>query len=334
LNTPYRRPLLLHDITARSKIAPVAFASPSDFTLRPVGTVDTIRPQDNAVIYCVDPKSERALFTLYDDLPSMLRAPFLYEAQFSAARQIVTVPFERLEECASAGGAKPAFVFSIGRCGSTLLTALLGAIGVNSVSEPDILTQLAELPYQERAWLSPEALPRLILACVGSLRTHCGNDVVIKLRSQCIHIAADIVQACPGAKFIFVLRDRHPWAQSRYRAFGETPGFIAHMLARSIHCIDDLARTGCDLRLVWYEDLRDAPGPTLRRAGMFDTLSPDDEARLCAASRQDSQAGSHLAKRSLPRAGMAAHDLASFEESWSRIRPDALLERYALGRLR
>jgi len=334
VNSQYRRPLLLHDITARSKIAPVAFASPEDFTLRPVRTVDTIRPTDNAVIYCFDQKSERALFTLCDDLPAMLRAPFLYEAQFAAARQIVTVPFERLEEYAGAGGAKPTFVFSIGRCGSTLLTALLGAIGVKSVSEPDILTQLADLPYQERAWLSPEALPRLILACVGSLRTHCGNDVAIKLRSQCIHIATDIVQACPGAKFIFVLRSRQPWAQSRYRAFGETPAFIAQMLARSVQCIDELARTGCDLRLVWYEDLRDAPGPTLRCLGMFDALSPDDEARLCTASAQDSQRGSHLAQHALPRTAMAAHELASFEETWSRIRPKALLERYALGRLR
>jgi hypothetical protein len=334
VSSDYRRPLLLHNITGRSKIAPVAFASPEDFTLSPVGTIDSIRPQDNAVIYCVDTRSERALFTLCDDLPAMLRAPFLYEAQFAAARQIVTVPFERLEECAGASGATPVFVFSIGRCGSTLLTALLGASGVNSVSEPDVLTQLAELPAAARAWLSPAALPHLIRACAGSLRTHCGGDVVIKLRSQCIQIAADIVHACPGAKFVFMLRERHAWAQSRHRAFGETPGFIAHLLARGVQCIDELAQTGCDLRIVWYEDLRAAPAATLRGLGLPGT-SPlrHDAARLAAVSAQDSQRGSHLAQHALSRPAMTTAELAAFEHSWCRIRPGALLERYGLERL-
>jgi hypothetical protein len=330
----YRRPILLHDITARSKLAPVAFASPEDFTLSTVSTIDTIRPQDNAVIYCFDPGSERALFTLCDDLRALLQAPFLYEAQFAAARQIVTVPFERLEECACARGATPVFVFSIGRCGSTLLTALLGAIGANSVSEPDVLTQLAELPAPTRARLSPAALPCLIRACVGSLRTHCGDGVVIKLRSQCIHIAAAILHACPDAKFVFMLRDRHAWAQSRHRAFGETPVFIAHLLARSIQCIDELAQAGCDLHIVWYEELRDAPTATLRRLGMFDAaLSRHDAVALSAVSAQDSQAGSHLAQRALRRTAPGPYDLAAFEKTWSRIRPDALLERHGLQRL-
>jgi len=327
MNGAFRRALVLHDIVARSKLAPVAFASATDFTLRPVRCLDRLEPQDRAIIYCFDAAAERALFTLCDDLPAMLQAPFLYEAQFNGARQIVTVPFERLDECVQAPGAQPSFVFSIGRCGSTLLSALLGSIGVPSVSEPDILTQLAEYPPHD---VSPGTMALLVRACVASLSAHCGQTFVVKLRSQCSRIAVDIARAWAGAQVIFMLRAPIPWAMSRYRAFGETPDFLARLLARSIENYHHLAQAGCDPKLVWYEDLQSRPAATLAALGL---LNGGCEAPLAAIMARDAQHGSHLSKCTLPAKSMGEDGRREFEAAWRAVCPTALIERYGLERL-
>jgi len=332
LSTHFRRALLLHDIVARSKLAPVAFAAPTDFQLRAPRCIDQLRGDDKALIYCFDPVAERALFTLHDDLHAVLQAPFLYEAQFLQARQVATIPFERLDSIFNGvDKARPSFVFSTGRCGSTLLSALLAAAGARSVSEPDVLTQLAELPESDRARLSPGAANLLVRACIGSIQAHCGDDVVIKLRSQCSRIGTEIVQACPQAKIIFMLRGRHAWAMSRYRAFDESPVFLARLLAWSIARYDDLVATGRDIKLLWYEDLKSAPLATLRSIG---TCAPD---ALCSRLRdvlaRDSQQGSHLSQCALPAQAMPAEALAAFDRAWADIRPDALIARHGLERL-
>ncbi len=331
MSNRFRRALFLHDIVARKKPAQVAFAAASDFDLRPVRCIGSLSELDNALIYCFDAVAERALFTLCDDLPGVLKAPFLYEAQFLQAKQMVSIPFEQLDGLFDAPAANPSFVFSIGRCGSTLLSALLGAAGVQSVSEPDILTQLAELPEAARACLSPGTTEVLVRTCVGSLQAHCGNDVVIKLRSQCSRISTDIVQVCPGAKIIFMLRGRHDWARSRYRAFGETPAFMAHLLAWSIARYHDLAMTGRDVKLIWYEDLQAAPLTALQTLGV-DGNSVSAGKLACVLAR-DAHHGSHLSHCALPAATMPQEALAAFDRVWAELRPHELIARYGLERL-
>jgi hypothetical protein len=335
----FRRAIVLNDIAARMKPAGVAFAAPADFDLIPVRFIEgldgaCLGADAKALIYCFDAAAERALFTLCDDMPRILQAPFLYEAQFLQARQVVSVPFERLEGLFDLPEARPTFVFSIGRCGSTLLSALLAAAGRQSVSEPDVLTQLAELPAAARATLSPGAPALLVRACVASLQTHCGADVVIKLRSQCSRIATEIVSACPAARIIFMLRGRHAWARSRHRAFDETPGFLAELLAWSVERYNDLVATGRDVQLVWYEDLLAAPCDTLRRIG---ALGDDAECQLAdrvdAVMARDVQHGSHLSQCTLPDSEMPAEALVAFDRHWADVRPDRLIARYGLERL-
>jgi hypothetical protein len=332
LSTGFQRALLLHEILGRSKYAEVAFAAPSDFQLRPLRCIDSLRSEHNALIYCFDPVTERALFTLCDDLRPVLRAPFLYQAQFLQARRVATIPFERL--AASFGDlpeAKPTLVFSIGRCGSTLLSALLAAIGMRSVSEPDVLTQLAELSDTERACLSPGTTKLLVEACIASLQVHCGDEMVIKLRSQCSRIATEIVAASPEARIVFMLRGRHAWARSRYRAFDESPAFLARLLAWSLSRYHDLVATGRDVKLVWYEDLYSAPLVTLRSIGA--RASEDLAPRLQAVLARDAQHGSHLSQTALLQNEMPVEALAAFDREWAAICPNGLIARYGLERL-
>jgi hypothetical protein len=206
---------------------------------------------------------------------------------------------------------------------------MLSAIGVASVSEPDALSQLAQLLAAAPHGMAPGFLPLVVRACVGSLRRHCGDRFVIKLRSQCNYVAADIVRAMPGAQCIFMLRaDRVAWARSRSLAFGEDPALLAQSLASGIGTYHALAMAGCAPHLIWYEDVRADPARVLRELGF--TVDASGVAALGASLAGDSQKGTHLARGSVPGLRMAADAVAAFNAAWARVRPQALIDRYGL----
>ncbi len=328
----YRRVMLRHDILGRCKKAAIDFASPADFTLGPPLRVGSLPPEDGAIPYCFDPVTERVWFAVCADADAVLRAPFLYAAQFTRARQIVTVPFEMLEDCMPVSGAAPTAVFSIGRCGSTLLAGLLDKLGVRAVSEPDVLSQLAQMLASPPHGMAPGYLGCLVRICYGSLRVHCGDGFLVKLRSQCNHVAADIMRAWPAARCVFMLRgDRHAWARSRYRAFGETAHELARLLAWGISTYHALSQTGCDLKLLWYEDLRDSPAWALRAAGFAVELGQISVLR--DRLDEDSQSGTALARGLAGFGTMPESELAAFDCAWAAHRPAALIEQHGLQRL-
>ncbi len=328
----YRRAVSVHDILARDKKAAIDFASPADFTLGPPARVDAWQPEPGASPYCFDPSTERLWFALCAAEDAVLRAPFLYAAQFAQARQIATVPFEMLDACLPVGSAAPTIVFSIGRCGSTLLARLLHQLGIPGVSEPDVLSQLAQMLAAPGHGMAADYLGCLVRACYGALRLRCGDGFVVKARSQCNHVAVDIMRAWPAARCVFMLRgNRRAWARSRYRAFGETGKELAHMLAWGIVTFDALWQAGCDPKLLWYEDLRDSPAWALRTAGfaVADTHIPLLRNRLT----EDSQGGTALARDLAGFGDMPESEAAAFEAAWATHRPDVPIERHGLQRL-
>ena len=106
-------------------------------------------------MFCCDFPGERVWYTVVPDVAAVFEAAFVYQAQRVNATQILSMPIEALEERESFDDPEPVFVFSVGRCGSTLLSSLLKATGRWSVSEPDIFTQLAVMRPAERQTLVP-----------------------------------------------------------------------------------------------------------------------------------------------------------------------------------
>ena len=86
--------------------------------------------------YCFD-FDERKVFCV--STPDIGGATFFYHAQRRCAQSVIKVPFDALPEAEES----PTLVFSIGRCGSTLLHRAFEAAGVRTVSEPDYFTQAA-----------------------------------------------------------------------------------------------------------------------------------------------------------------------------------------------
>lgn len=320
----------IFDILARRKKAPIAVASPQDFDLRFSRSEHAAEAALRGLPYCADFASKRLMYALCrDDLQRVLYAPFLYLAQFEAAEQIATVPFGRLAEMERHGACQPTFIFSIGRCGSTFLVAALNAAGLSSVSEPDVLTQVAQPAVTKSL---PEQVDPLIRACLMGIRHHVGPDFAVKLRSQCNGIAVRIARLFPNATFVYLLRTASPWAESRLRAFHGEPKVLAGQLKWGIDTIHALAReTGQPPLVLWYEDLIADPVSAVQR--LFRAERPSLQAAIARVSSQDSQAGSSLDRSVIASRNVSRERLKRFYEEWKRVRPSDLIEKYSLQRI-
>ena len=128
-----------HAIRLRTReIATIS--GPGDFGLEVGRAVDSSRMFDADVSpYCFD-FPNRTLFCV--STPDISGATFFYQAQRLQARSVIKIPFESLPE----GPPSPALIFSIGRCGSTLLVRALEAAGLRAVSEPDFYHASRLLP--------------------------------------------------------------------------------------------------------------------------------------------------------------------------------------------
>lgn len=331
---PQLPPVTLHEIVSRRKKSASATAAPTDFILRLSGELPDESSGWPGIPYCADFDAARAWFARCPGAERWLHAPFLWAAQFEQAKQIAMVPFERLEGLISGTSLQPTFFFSISRCGSTLISSLLNASGLATVSEPDLLTQLATEKFEGHRQISREVTSLLIRACLSSLAARWGEHLAVKLRSQCNAIAPEMAALFPRANFVVILRDRVSWAASRYNAFGGEPRKLANMYKRGIQTYHRLWSAGVAPALIWYEDILKEPMTVLRRLlerGV--PLAPLHEERIRSVFDTDSQSGSPLARGRLPRRKLTREQIGEFEDEWQRIRPVELIARYSLERI-
>jgi len=262
--------------------------------------------------YCFD-LDDRKLFCV--STPDIKGATFFYQAQRQSAQSVIKVPFDALPEAL----ASPTLIFSIGRCGSTLLHKAFEAAGVRAVSEPDYFTQAALYMAHDRA-----------LQGVIGRATQLLPYAVIKLRAECNNAPLLIAGGFPAPRVMFVLRDPVDWAVSVRRVTGVNHGAIAALLRSLLVGLDSLTRH-YEVRLCYYEDFKD-----LGAAYVNDLLAwMESDARITAETaselaRKDAQEGSIVARAP---AGDAQEDAAfreAFRAEWRIARPASLIERLGL----
>lgn len=311
------RPILFFDIDTRQE-ALRDEVRPDDFVLR--RRDEPVAFPHRALAYCADLQAERVLYTTHGDaLPGLFDAPFLYEAQLAAARHVVSVPYERLDDAAPPMACEPpVLVFSPGRTGSTLLARLLSAAGAPCASEPDMLAQVCRFGREDRLRMGMEMEPALLRACLVSVLAGLGGTGVIKLRSHCNARPLPLLGAVPGARAIFMLRGGRAWARSRHRAFGEDPVTVAHGLRMAADALDKLAGEP-GLTVLWFEALRSDPLGVL--TGLLERAP--DAAAVSAAMARDAQGGTALARDALPRGELSRDFDAAFRSAWLDARAGA-----------
>jgi hypothetical protein len=152
---------------------------------------------------------------------------FYYSAQFLNANQMIQVPiaeFHRMAQKVGDPQGEMVYLFSTGRCGSTLFQQMMSAFPRTvSLSEPDSFTCVHAL---KNKGVSPTELKTIMQSVVRLEGKRCGKGhrLVIKTRSQCTWQANMISELFPNAHFLFMYRNAIDVAFSNIRAFLHLPG--------------------------------------------------------------------------------------------------------------
>lgn len=181
-------------------------------------------------LYALELDEPRSAVFVRLDRQLDLSGPFLVDQQRDGARDVLVVPMDAFFGLADGLEAPVdlAFLFSTGRCGSTLASRMLASLPrVLSVSEPDVYSNLVEA----RSMLGHDEAVKLIRAatvvlCHGLGASH-ADHVVVKPRSEPVLQRGAYAAAFPGARHVFMYRGVVGYSRSvaRYarRLLGEVP---------------------------------------------------------------------------------------------------------------
>ena len=321
-------------VAGRQKRFARGIASPQDFALEFSGEIQPAPDAWPGTVYCADFENRHLWFTECDADDNALTAPLLWAEQYASARRVTAVPFERLVEFNRTTAERPTLIFSIGRCGSTLLSRLLVACGVRAVSEPDLLTQLATVRFghQESAGVDLDRV--LMQSCLASFAVQSGGEPVIKLRSQCNRLADALAREFPDGTFVMLLREPTRWLRSRFTAFGGDPKALARLYRDGIVTYDRIVSTGVRSKVVWYEDMLASPLRVLQTV-LGRNIAKEERlmSEVQHVMMNDSQRGTPLGRDRMKAREISETGLEEFWTEWQRIRPNALIARHSLARL-
>lgn len=315
-------------------------SAPEDFKLGDpkAESADSVLSDPRWTLYCLDLQRMEARFVKSPEDIDLTQAPFLFQDQYKFAQEVLSIDFATFHKLAatlSPDSSHVVFIHSVGRCGSTLLSKVLGSVpGICSLSEPDPATQLTE-------WRSCKLLPEkeLLALADSSTRFACkawparGKDSfwAFKYRAQCIEISDMLMTAFPRAKQLFIHREPLSWLESVFRAFAdkdayrdpEFAAFFEEIWARWLPLIRTRQRRGKPMAvsetwmLVWigvretlarhkatglpfhelsYESLQANPESVLKEVFKYCGIEVSDWSRVLSCLQHDSQAGTTIAR--------------------------------------
>jgi LPS sulfotransferase NodH len=236
-------------IVHRQKFAELATAQRKDFwVLHSHWAQRSVVLKAGVTLYSLD--SEYATFVECPDVDLEEEHDFYYVAQYRRALRIILLPIADFHAMAAELGdsapGKLVFVYSTGRCGSTLLLKMLSALpGTRSISEPDSFTciQAKNSGFSEADKINLLRSASRFTA-QKALRPGTGM-LIVKFRSQCTEQAAVVSSILPGIKLLFMYRDACKVSFSFLRAFStmppvnlifdhRVPGFLKRIIAGEI----------------------------------------------------------------------------------------------------
>ncbi len=273
-------------ITGRRKRYRFDSAAFGDFDTGVATTLPDVDPE-TVLPYAADYHAMRLM--MVDTSRAQVESdPFLYLSQFERARYCVKTRLRHIPvDLGEVAEPDVTFVFSIGRCGSTLVSNLAKAAGVTAYSEPDAVLGLPD-------FTSPGARPRverLLRSVVGMLHRHAGRQpIVVKLRTNSNRDIRWFSQCFPRARFVFLSRNLVPWSRSYATVFNWTAEQMLRNLTNAVAAHDHLREIGLLSAFIPYETLISAPHASVERL-LGTPLDSKAQDRVADAMAQDSQAG-------------------------------------------
>lgn len=250
-----------------------------------------------ALPYCLDFLRAAAIYVAEADVRAVQAAPFYYLYLRRHAHRVLRVPLDHAFVSRPATVEHPVFLFSPGRCGSTLMSQVLFEAGIPSVSEPDFYTQMASWFWSRPFNPLAPRYRQAMWAMSADLSAALGAVPVVKLRAECAR-APELFVPNRAARTIVLFRRFENWSRSTTRVFGNGPGKTVGKYMTALRCYAWLARHSRCL-LVRYEDWLSDPCFAARALGDFleRPISPEAVDRAC---RVHSQEGTPLIDRVRP----------------------------------
>jgi Sulfotransferase family len=349
-------------ILGRKRTDATQMVSLDDFQLREVDAGDdacaAVADRRNVTPYCLDHNNRRMIFAETPPEIDLSDAPFYYQAQYETATRLIAIPYDQVHEIAARRPGRPAdhvFIFSVGRCGSTLMSKMWSRLDdTESLSEPDIFSAIN---YQHgEGHLSEREAAQLLGTTMRLVNrsARAQKRLVIKFRAQCIGIADLMFRQYPAASFIFMYRNAIDCVDSYLRVFGALP-LPEQVFRRAFpyaqpqpekyqrlsrlgqpmlvwlvcaHSYLRLRQRGLPFVAIKYEALVQKPHDSAARlfahCGISDALTE----HACAAMTEDAQAGTRLARNADGKRTLTADDcefIRAFFAERAGMEPDETL---------
>lgn len=178
----------------------------------------------------------------------LFEAPFLYLAQRNYAERVVEVELSSLDLSNELIQDDITFVFSIGRCGSTLVSKIFSKLDYLNVSECDVFTQTD----------NKKAID-FTLKAFQFYNYEDNTKILIKNRSQTNKFVDMYIENYPNAKYIFLYRDKESWAKSFNAKFGFGKNELNYLYKLGYNALRKLLIGNVDLEVWNYHDLVNNP---------------------------------------------------------------------------
>lgn len=282
-----------------------AISSRRVFKLKLIGpTLLSPTAFDTLHIHHIDSERSEVFWCAVSDQTDVMRHPFYYQGIRANAVEGVSVSFEHLSAWQRPLQARPVFIFSIGRCGSTLFSNVCGAAGLQSWSEPDSFTNLAtDQNLRENPWIF-RALSRVALNDLADKAAIAGQaSFGLKLRSHVTPICEELCTHHPDSLCFFLVRDPIDWAKSVHRTFGQGPVRLATRLVDTIEQLRLARARGLDVQVIDYEMLTRFPHQQVERIVSVIGGGESNQEALEVIMNTDAQKGTSIAQgtgRALP----------------------------------
>gem|GEM_PF-1489455 len=208
---------------------------------------------------------------LYSTLsnPGIIDRPFLYMAQREQASFLIQQSFDNLT-IDNIDQEQLIFVFSMGRCGSTLISNLLRHCGVKSVAECDAFMKAD----------NDEAILKII-SQFTSLAPYEGSTIAFKFRgATCRHIEL-YLRLFPRAHFLFAYRSPATWAKSNSAKFRWNAMRMHANYLAAHHCMAQIRAAHVSKAFLYYDNVKIWPAllyqqpfvsPSINRTSLMDAL--------------------------------------------------------------
>ncbi|WP_299489627.1 sulfotransferase [Acaryochloris sp. IP29b_bin.137] len=320
----------------------------------------TILEKSNISLYCLDLQNQKAIFVETPSNIFLADASFVHQTQYEYAQKLIAVPFQDLFQLAEAWESpikQLVIVYSVGRCGSTLLSKVFNQVdSVVSLSEPDFFSQIVAIRNTDGS--NDQEITQLLKICIVLLgkTTLKGESscLIIKLRSFCIELGDLIYKAYPDAKVLFLYRNLEDVVKSSIRAFV----FLSTMLPTIAQNIDVyskfipllkdyanyidfndpnaidvytaswlsvmqryllLRQQGITICALRYEDLLANPHQMVTSIFKYCDLPTDEVHQACEAFKTDAHSNSNLSWKKINNNGVEIPDASKIRQKIEKL---------------